>query len=253
MVQSWVMSDVFDDEDFFEGYMRLRTEHKGNNYNDLLEQPAMRSLLPPLEGLRFLDLGCGCGGNCLEAVHAGASRVLGVDVSFKMLEVGAAELEGTIAELWQLPIEDIDMIEEEFDVIYSSLAFHYIKDYRKLCREVYNHLSEGGVFLFSQEHPLTTATYDGLGDFNRDEKGNAVSYTFSDYMREGKRVVHWMVDGIVKYHRPFSSLVNGLLDAGFVIDTVLEPLPSKEAIRKFPDMEKDWVKPTFMIFKAHKG
>lgn len=57
------------------------------NYNDLLEQPAMRKLLPNLLGKSILDLGCGYGHNCIEFVEKGATKVVGIDISEKMLAV----------------------------------------------------------------------------------------------------------------------------------------------------------------------
>ncbi len=38
--------NIFDNEVFFEGYKKLRDN--GTNYNDLLEQPAMRLQMPDL-------------------------------------------------------------------------------------------------------------------------------------------------------------------------------------------------------------
>jgi predicted TPR repeat methyltransferase len=52
---------------------------------------------------------------------------------------------------------DLDKITEKFDVVFSSLAVHYIEDFDKLVEDINNLLNQGGYFIFSQEHPLTTA------------------------------------------------------------------------------------------------
>ena len=44
------------------------------------------------ENSRVLDLGCGCGGNCVEFIKSGASSVVGVDISEKMLSVAKEKL-----------------------------------------------------------------------------------------------------------------------------------------------------------------
>ena len=44
--------NIFDDSVFFNGYMELR--RSGVNYNELLEQPAMRAMLPELHGKAVL-------------------------------------------------------------------------------------------------------------------------------------------------------------------------------------------------------
>ena len=138
------------------------------------------------------------------------------------------------------------------DLIYSSLAFHYVEDFDSFAKVIYNCLNDGGQLLFSQEHPIITATVDGKGHFNKDKNGNRISYTFSDYHRTGKRVITWYVNGVVKYHRTFSDIINALANAGFIIEQVVEPLPEPWAIEKLPTMAKEYIKPNFFIVKAKK-
>ena len=59
--------------------------------NELFEKPALFSLLPPLEGKTVIDLGCGYGEHCMEYVRRGAAKVVGIDISEKMLEIGKAK------------------------------------------------------------------------------------------------------------------------------------------------------------------
>ena len=106
--------------------------------------------------------------------------------------------------------------------------------------------------MFSQEHPIVTATFDGKGHFNRDENGNKVSYTFSNYNQPGKRKITWFVDGVIKYHRTLGNIITSLANAGFVIETVDEPLPEEWAIEKLPTITKEWIKPNFLIVKTRK-
>ena len=76
--------NIFDNQEFFDGYKRIRS----NKYsaNNLEEKPALFSLSPDLSGKAVLDLGCGYGENCAEFKARGASAVLGIDISEKMLE-----------------------------------------------------------------------------------------------------------------------------------------------------------------------
>ncbi len=48
--------NIYDDLPFFEGYRALRLQDSG--LNGVIEEPALRALLPPLKGLRIVDLGC---------------------------------------------------------------------------------------------------------------------------------------------------------------------------------------------------
>ena len=243
--------NLYDNPDFFDGYFALRD--RDDNYNDLLEQPAMAELLPDLSDKAVLDLGCGFGKNCLDFVRRGAKRVVGVDISQKMLSAAKAESCDPKIEYLNMSMTDIASIHETFDFVYSSLAFHYIEDFLKLMRDISHLTSAEGTLLFSQEHPIITATIDGLGHFNKDENGNRVSYTFSDYNRSGRREIHWFIDGVVKYHRPMGALLTAIADAGFVIEVVCEPTPKDWAIKKLPAIAKEFIKPNFLIVKARKA
>lgn len=243
--------NVFDNEEFFNNYIELR--NKEINLNTLLEQPAMVKLLPDLEGKSVLDLGCGYGHNCLDFVNKGAKSVVGVDISEKMLEIAKKEANNEKIQYYNISMMDINTLGKKFDVIYSSLAFHYIEDFKKFCKIMYSALNEGGYLLFSQEHPIVTATIDGKGHFNYDENGKRVSYTLSNYNEMGKRHIKWFIDDVIKYHRTFGTIITALATAGFVIDMVSEPLPEGWAIEKFPEIVKEYIKPNFLIVKAKKS
>ncbi len=242
--------NIFDNEIFFEGYKALRDNDI--NYNDLLEQPAMVKLLPDLNGKSVLDLGCGYGHNCIDFVKRGAKKVIGVDISEKMLSVAREESSHDRIEYRNMSMTDISNLDETFDFIYSSLAFHYVKDFDAFAKDMYSVLGAGGQLLFSQEHPIITATVDGNGHFNKDENGKRVSYTFSNYNEQGERKIHWYVDGVVKYHRTFSGVINALAKAGFIIEEICEPVPEDWAIEKLPTIVKEYIKPNFLIVKAKK-
>lgn len=81
--------NIFDNQNFFDGYRELRSND--NCLNDLLEQPAMKKLLPDLQGKTVLDIGCGYGHNCLDFIKRGAKKVIGIDISEKMLDVAKKE------------------------------------------------------------------------------------------------------------------------------------------------------------------
>lgn len=242
--------NIYDNDDFFDEYMALRESE--DNLNDLLEQPAMKKLIPSLNGKSVIDLGCGYGVNCVDFVSQGAKRVVGIDISEKMLSLAKEKNSNEKIEYKQMSMTEIGQIKEAFDLAYSSLAFHYIEDFEALAKDIYGILNKGGYLLFSQEHPIVTATIDGKGHFNYDKDGNRTSYTFSNYGEAGKREITWYIDGVIKYHRPFGKLITALANAGFVIDTVLEPMPEPWAIEKLPKLVKEFIKPCFIIIKAKK-
>ena len=74
----------YDDSVFFEQYSHMPRSEQGLSAAG--EWPALKALLPELAGKRVLDLGCGFGWHCRYAAEHGAARVLGTDLSQRMLE-----------------------------------------------------------------------------------------------------------------------------------------------------------------------
>ncbi len=241
--------NVYDNEIFFEGYKEIRKQE--NNYNILQEQPAIKSLLPDLKGKRILDLGCGYGESCSYFIEKGAQKVVGIDISKKMLEVAEKENSHMNIEYLEESMDDIDKLSGKFDIVYSSLALHYIEDFKKLLMGINNLLSEDGLFIYSQEHPLSTAHEKGQR-WTRDENGMGAHYNLANYMESGKREVTWFINGVIKYHRTFSEIINTVNECGFQIEKILEPLPSEEDIKLIPKMVQDFHKPNFLILRAGK-
>jgi len=118
--------NIYDDEEFFAGYSRLRRSVEG--LDGAPEWPALRALLPNLSGLKVLDLGCGFGWFCRWARQQGAAHVLGIDVSEKMLARGRAATVDPSITYTMADMEQLELPAGSFDVVYSSLALHYVEN-----------------------------------------------------------------------------------------------------------------------------
>ena len=242
-----VAQNIFDDPAFFDGYKKLRSNP--DSANNLEEKPALFMLSPCLKNKSVLDLGCGFGENCFKFQKRGARKVVGLDVSEKMMEVARDENPDTV--FIQMDMNDLSLLHDSYDVIFSSLAVHYIKDLNQFAASVYRLLNDNGYFIFSQEHPLTTAPITGAY-WEKDEVGNILHYRLTDYMRNGERKVRWIIDNVIKYHRPFSEILNTFIANNFTVERTVEPIPSEETIKRLPDYEKDLHKPNFLLIKMKK-
>ena len=58
--------------------------------------------------------------------------------------------------------------------------------------------------------------------------------------------------GVRKVHRTFATLINGLLDAGLVIERVVEPMPSAQWLRDHPLAGDERRRPVFLLIRARK-
>ena len=145
----------YDDNIFFQKYSQMSRSQQG--LAGAGEWETLRKLLPDFKDKRVLDLGCGYGWHCIYAMEHGASSVVGVDISHKMLEVAKEKTHFPQVEYKCCAIEDVEFPEESFDVILSSLAFHYVADYEILVKKIYRILKSGGKLVFTVEHPVFTA------------------------------------------------------------------------------------------------
>lgn len=242
--------NIFDDPVFFSEYRKLREREA--NANNLFEIPTLIKILPDLEGKRILDLGCGSGERCMDYVKQGAAKVTGIDISEKMLEAARNENADPHITYIKMPMEDIGELNETFDVAISSLALHYVEDFSGVVKNVYRLLSDGGIFLFSQEHPLSTC-YEGTEDrWTRDETGRKIHANIANYCLEGRKDSTWFVEGVQRYHRTFSTIVNTLAGQGFKILEMAEPTATEEILKKYPEYYDLYHKPDFLFVKAEK-
>jgi len=242
-----VKQNKYDEPEFFAKYSRMPRSVGG--LGNAQEWSAFRALLPELCGKRLLDLGCGFGWHCRYARQQKARSVVGVDLSEKMLGQARAITADSGIEYRLCAIEDIDFLAGEFEVVTSSLAFHYVERFDLVCQRVHRCLVASGAFVFSVEHPMFTAL--ATQEWCYGSKGERLHWPVDNYLQEGPRQTQWLADHVVKYHRTVATYVNTLIDSGFRIAKLLEPEPPPE-MQNEPDGQDDRRRPTFLLIAAVK-
>lgn len=242
--------NIYDNPEFFTQYMALR--ESGINYNEFIEQPAVRSLISNLDGKRVLDLGCGTGNFAMYCVKKGAAKVVGVDISEKMIERAKNFNHHEKITYICTAMEEFEYTGSYFDLVTSSLAIGYIKDYDGICAKISKLLKKNGECIISLEHPITTAR-KAKNNWITDEKGRRIHFAVDHYQDEGERRIDWYVENVIVYHRTFSTIINTMIAHGLTIERVLEPLPTEEGLQKLPKMANEWRRPSFLIVKARKN
>ena len=243
--------NIYDNEKFYKDFEQNRSSSV--NFNDCIETPILLSMLPELNGKTVLDIGCGMGQHAKQYAEMGAASVLGIDLSEKMLSFAREHNSADNITYRRLAMEEIDLIEQQFDLVTSSLVFDYAEDFEGLMRKVYMRLKEGGRFVFSMSHPIVTA-WDGVYDrYTRTETGERLYANLRNYCVEGPRKVDWIVNGYECYHRTVSSLINAQIRAGFTLEQCEEAHLSDEMREKYPDLFGGTVhRPEFIFFRCRK-
>lgn len=138
--------NIYDHPDFFNGYKELR--QSSYNYNNLLEQPTLKAMLPELKDTKILDIGCGMGEFASYCIQQGSKHVTGIDISLNMISMARKNNPHRSIQYIHEAIEDINFAPSSFDIVISSLAVHYMEDFEAITSKISNVLCENGTFLF---------------------------------------------------------------------------------------------------------
>lgn len=189
--------NIYDNNQFFQQYEALRAREY--NYNNLLEQPSFITLVPNLTNKVVLDIGCGMGDFAAYCIGQGAKEVTGIDISANMITVAKKRHQHKCLTFENIAFEDMPVSNDPVDFVSSSLAFHYIADFQLLIKKISSTLCEGGILLFSIEHPMVTAN-KGNKNWVSDQEGRLLHFAVDHYQNEGLRTENWLVDHVIKYH-----------------------------------------------------
>lgn len=239
--------NIYDNAEFFAGYSRLPRSVQG--LEGAPEWPALRAMLPDLRGAAVLDLGCGFGWFCRWAKEHGAAHVTGVDVSENMLARARDEGGAPVIEYMKADMEGLTLPEAAFDLVYSSLALHYVGKLDQLMAAVHRALKPGGALVVSVEHPMMTAPAHAV--WSVDGEGRK-AWPVNRYLDEGPCTTDWLTKGVIKQHRTLATYLNLLVGVGFDIAHVEEWGPTPEQIAVRPDFAPEHQRPPFLLLAARK-
>ncbi|MCF6137363.1 class I SAM-dependent methyltransferase [Pseudalkalibacillus berkeleyi] len=220
-------------------YYARYIDHKP--FNAYYERPGTLSLLPDVENKKVLDAGCGAG-YYTEWLISNGAQVTAVDFSENMVQRTKARV-GNKADVIHADLnEPLSAIKSKSkDLIVSALTLHYLKDWEQPIKEFNRILKNKGRFVFSVHHPFMDFTM-----FNRENYFATELLTDEWETNNGKVEVQF-------YRRPLSEVFKPLYLNGFVIEKVLEPLPT-EAFRKAVPEQYERLKkrPQFLFVRAQK-
>jgi SAM-dependent methyltransferase len=226
-------------------------------YHSLYEKPAMYSMLPELQDKTVISLGCGSGEDCNYLRKQGAAKMHGIDISEEMIAIANASYPE--CDFQVMDMEHLTFLDGSFDFAYSSLAIHYIEDWRQVFKEVRRILRPGSFFLFSCNHPVYSAMHTVSDDGTlkkaelsrtRNRQTNQVQIV-GDYL--SRQAIHQPDSAgmaVTTWHKPIGEISREAVEAGFVIAELQEPRPLLKMRALSPIDYDTLVKiPNFAIFK----
>lgn len=114
--------NIYDNKEFFKEYQSLRDNLSAN---ELIEIPQLFELIDDVKNLSILDLGCGTGKHDRKLIEMGAKKVMGIDLSNNMINEAIKNTSTDKIEYKVMSMNDIDKLDEKFDMIVSSFAYSF--------------------------------------------------------------------------------------------------------------------------------
>ncbi|SMD05133.1 class I SAM-dependent methyltransferase [Sporomusa malonica] len=211
-------------------------------FNAYYERPGTLSLLPCVTGKEVLDAGCAAGWYTKWLIDQGAN-VTALDFSPSMIAMTQKRV-GHRAKVVRADLnEPLSFIaDKSIDIVVSSLTLHYLKDWNVAMSEFGRILKQSGYLVFSVHHPFMDFTY-----FNRE------NYFLTELLED-----EWETNkGKVKvqfYRRPLWKIISSVIEAGFTIEELAEPMPTEKFKELQPKIyEKLTRKPHFLFLRARRN
>jgi ubiquinone/menaquinone biosynthesis C-methylase UbiE len=233
-------------------------------YRDALNTPAFLAMLPPVDGLCGLDIGCGEGSNTRQLARLGANmRAIDVAPTFIRHARAAEETEPlgiayAIADGTSLPFADAS-----FDFATAFMSLMDMPDQARALREAQRVLRPEGFLQFSILHPCfvppyrrvlrnadgTTRAIEIAGYFDSTD-GRVDRFWFESLPKEEReRVPPFQTP---RFHRTLSDWIAMIREAGLTIERFGEPSATPELAEAVPVVEDTRVAPLFLHIRATK-
>jgi SAM-dependent methyltransferase len=233
-------------------------------YRDLFNTPAFLEMLPPVDGLVGLDLGCGEGHNTRLLADRGA-RMFAIDVAPRFVAYARAEelaspsgIRYGTASAQRLPFRD-----GCFDFATAFMSLMDMPEPDAALRETCRALKPGGFLQFSITHPCFDPPYRRL---LRDSQGAAYAMEVGGYFDDTHgRIDRWLFSAappqareglrpfqVPRFHRPLSDWLNAVTNAGFRIERLAEPCVDRETATRLPVVADTRVVAYFLHVRCRK-
>jgi SAM-dependent methyltransferase len=235
-----------------------------DTFRDTLNTPAFFEMLPDVDGLLGLDVGCGEGHNTCLLAEQGA-RVTAIDLSDIFLShAQCSEAQDPLGIRYLLAnVVELPFAEASFDFATGIMSFMDIADAGWALGEIHRALKPGGFLQFSITHPCFKTSRrrrlcdeDGLvygievSDYFRTRRGDVVEFLFSGVPPElRERLPTFKVP---RFTRTLSQWLNLVMEKGFLVERVEEPRPSDEVVREHPELRIAQLIACFLHVRARK-
>jgi len=236
-------------------YSERRKDKTRFDYNRDIEVPAMIKLIGNVKDKIILDIGCGFGDHIKRLSKRGAKKIIGFDASSELIKI-AKEQNITFSEFYIGNMnQKLRFKNQIFDIVFSSLALHYVKNLNQLLSEIHRVLKKGGVFIFSTGHPVFDLINQSPTHLIGIKKIKNKRIIYGNYFDESPKETDLgsFLGKMKVYCYTYETLINTALKNNFELISYVDAKPIPNS-RKYNagKYELTTKLPTFMLFKFRK-
>jgi len=233
------------------GIARLRVDQidksKDLSFSFILV-PTILELTTESDFTAVIDIGCGPG-ILTRRLSSKAQRIIGIDMSKEMIKIAKHKCEDIKSiEFLNSTIENFaDNIEtSSFTLAIANMSLMTTLHLDNVLHSIARVLRPGGHFVFTITHPCFWPFYKGYAskdwfDYKKEILIEDVFKISLESPKNGQKTIH--------IHRPLEQYVHNLLEAGFIVDQICEPIPTKDVEAKYP---APWQYPRFLSMRCIK-
>jgi ubiquinone/menaquinone biosynthesis C-methylase UbiE len=233
-------------------------------YRDYLNTPAFFKILPDINGLSGLDIGCGEGHNT-RLLAARSAKMEAIDISENFIQKAAEEETRYPLHIHYQVASAIDLpfAQNQFDFETAFMVLMDIPETDQVLKEAFRVLKPGGFLQFSISHPcfdtphrknlknLSGKTYAiEVGDYFKNKEGEIDEWIFSAAPPHLKHSLRKFKTP--KFTRTLTQWMNAIIGAGFNIEQVNEPYASDEIVKQQPRLQDTQLVAYFLHIRCRK-
>jgi len=230
---------------------KLRADQieKGQDLSfDYILVPAILKLSAQSDFSAVIDIGCGLG-FLTRQLASKAKCITGIDMSKKMINLAIEKCENVEnIKFINSTVEDFTrkMKSTQFTLAVANMSLMTTLNLDRVLQSIACLLRPEAHFIFVITHPCFWPFYWGYAfenwfDYRKEVLIEGPFRISLDSSNEGLKTIH--------IHRPIERYIADLLRAGFIVDEVYEPMPTKDIEVKYP---KPWIYPRFLSMRCIK-
>jgi len=226
---------------------------------DFQTAPAFFDLLPEVNGLTGLDVGCGEGQNTRQLAARGA-RVFALDVAREFVHAARQESSAGIHYLLASALR-LPFANRSFDFVTAFMSLMDVAAPEVVLPEVVRVLKQGGFLQFSILHPCFCPMHRRIV---RNEAGRPVGVEVGRYFeRVDGEIERWIFNAappeavaglepfaIPRFHRTLSDWLNAIAATGLHVERSVEPSADPQSAAGVPGLEDTLVAPNFLLMRC---